>query len=266
VNKELIMDAMEYIDDDMLEDVNTLRSGSPVKHSRIWMRYVSAAACICIILGGMLVWHGLYDSAENESAYSDSDATPEMMPDEEGGADGSDNGSGLVLEQKMSFKLFDAPEDAMENADFVLIATVQEIGDSYAQNSPDTIGILGGSGELDYIRSIRTPITLAVDGVYYDSTGTIGDTLTVLEYQGTVGKYTLTSPFPMLEENKKYLLFIAQAPDGKTNIMIGQASVLLEGDRFTPLMNNRMYSEWNTTDELLEAVRLAAEKKEEQNP
>ena len=263
MNKELIMDAMEYIDDELLEDVNTLRSGSPLKRSRIWMRYVSAAACVCIILGGMLVWHGLYDSAENESAYSDSDATPEMIPEQEGGADGSDNGSGVVFDQQMSFKLFDAPEDAMENADFVLITTVQEIGDSYAQNSPDTIGIPGGSGELDYIRSIRTPITLAVDGIYYDSIGTIGDTLTVLEYQGTVGKYTLTSPFPMLEENKKYLLFIAQAPDGKTNIMIGQASVLLEGDSFTPLMNDRMYSKWDTTDELLEAVRLAAEKKEE---
>ena len=265
MNKDLIMDAMEYIGDEMLEDLNMLRSGSPLKRSRIWMRYASAAACVCIILEGMLVWHGLYDSAENESAYSDNEAIPEMIPEQEGGADGSDNGSGVVLEQKMNFKLFDAPEDAMENADFVLIATVQEIGDSYAQNSPDTIGIPGGSGELDYIRSIRTPITLTVNDVYYDSTGTVGDTLTVLEYQGTVGKYTLTSPFPMLEENKKYLLFIAQAPNGKTNIMIGQASVLLEGDSFTPLMNDRMYSEWNTTDELLEAVRLAAENKEEQN-
>lgn len=266
MNKELIMDAMEYIDDELLEDVNTLRSGSPLKRNRIWMRYASAAACVCIILGGMLVWHGLYDSAENESAYSDNEAVPEMIPEQEGGADGSDSGSGVVLEQQMSFKLFDAPEDAMENADFVLIGTVQEISDSYAQNSPDTIGIPGGSGELDYIRSIRTPITLAVDDVYYDSTGTIGNTLTVLEYQGTVGKYTLTSPFPMLEENKKYLLFIAQAPDGKTNIIIGQASVLLEGDSFTPLMNDRMYSKWDTTEELLEAVRLAAEIKEEQNP
>ncbi len=263
MNKDLIMDAMEYIDDELLEDVNTLRSGNPLKRSRIWMRYASAAACICIVLVGLFVRHQLYDSAENESAYSDSDAAPEMMPDEEDGADGSDNGSGVVFDQQMSFKLFDAPEDAMENADFVLIATVQEIGDSYAQNSPDTIGIPGGSGELDYIRSIRTPITLEVDDIYYDSTETIGATLTVLEYQGTVGKYTLTSPFPMLEENKKYLLFIAQAPDGKTNIMIGQASVLLEGDSFTPLMNDRMYSKWDTTDELLEAVRLAAENKEE---
>ena len=71
MNKELIMDAMEYIDDDMLEDVNTLRSVSPLKRSRIWMRYASAAACVCIILGGMFVWHRMHDSAENESAYSD---------------------------------------------------------------------------------------------------------------------------------------------------------------------------------------------------
>ena len=78
-------DAMEYIDDDMLEDVNTLRSGSPRKRSRIWMQYVSAAACVCIVLGGLLVWHRLYDPAENESAYYDNEAVPEMMPEEEKG-------------------------------------------------------------------------------------------------------------------------------------------------------------------------------------
>ena len=37
MNKELIMDAMEYIDDELLEDVNTLRS-RPLKRSWIWMR------------------------------------------------------------------------------------------------------------------------------------------------------------------------------------------------------------------------------------
>ena len=109
MNKELIMDAMEYIDDELLEDVNMLRSGNPRKRSRIWMRYASAAACVCIILGGMLVWHGLYDSAENESAYSDNEAVPEMIPEQECGADGSDSGSGVVLEQQMSIKLFEAP-------------------------------------------------------------------------------------------------------------------------------------------------------------
>ena len=76
MNKELIMDAMEYIDDELLEDVNTLRSGSPLKRSRIWMRYASAAACVCIVLGGMLFVSRFY----NMKSYPESDgADNEMM-------------------------------------------------------------------------------------------------------------------------------------------------------------------------------------------
>ena len=87
MNKELIMDAMEYIDDELLEDVNMLRSGNPLKRSRIWMRYVSAAACVCIILGGMLFVSRFY----NMKSYPESDgADNEMMAE---GADGL-SGSG----------------------------------------------------------------------------------------------------------------------------------------------------------------------------
>ncbi len=87
MNKEFIMDAMEYIDDELLEDVNTLRSGSPLKRSRIWMRYASAAACVCIVLGGMLFVSRFY----NMKSYPESDgADNEMMAE---GADGL-SGSG----------------------------------------------------------------------------------------------------------------------------------------------------------------------------
>ena len=93
MNKDLIFDAMEYIDDDMLEDVNTLRSGSPVKHSRIWMRYISAAACVCIVLGGVFAAsrYGIFDQAlESESDGAEN----EMMADGENGlSGGSDTGS-----------------------------------------------------------------------------------------------------------------------------------------------------------------------------
>lgn len=265
MNQDLFFDAMDYIDDDMIEAVDALRAKKKPAVNRTWIRWTSAAACVCIVMGGVWIWRQMYDSAENESAVHDNNAVSEMMPQYTDDADGSDSGS-MVYKQQMSFKMFESLEDGMKNADFILTCTVKEIGSSYAENSTDSIGIPGGQGEFDYIRSIRTPIILAVDEVYYDSTGSLGDTLTVLENQGTVGRYTLESPFPMPEEGKTYLLFIAQAPDGKTNIMIGQASVLLEGNSFTPLMNDRMYSEWTTSEELLDAVRIAAEKKEAQNP
>ena len=94
MNKDLIMDAMEYIDDELLEDVNMLRSGSPLKRSRIWMRYASAAACVCIVLGGMLFVSRFY----NMKSYPESDgADNEMMAE---GADGlSGSGDTGALEQ-----------------------------------------------------------------------------------------------------------------------------------------------------------------------
>ena len=76
MNKDLILDAMEFIDDELLEDVNTLRSGSP-KRSRIWMRYASAAACVCIVLGGMIFLSrfGLYDGHEESDGMSNENMT-----------------------------------------------------------------------------------------------------------------------------------------------------------------------------------------------
>jgi len=77
VNKELIMDAMEYIDDELLEDVNTLRSGSPLKRSWIWMRYASAAACVCIVLSGLIFVSrfGLYDGHEESDGMVNENMT-----------------------------------------------------------------------------------------------------------------------------------------------------------------------------------------------
>ena len=86
MNKDLIFDAMEYIDDNMLEDVNALRSGSPEKHNRIWMRYISAAACVCIVLGGLLFASQFY----NMKSYPESDGMDnEMMAEGAGGLSGN---------------------------------------------------------------------------------------------------------------------------------------------------------------------------------
>ncbi len=66
MNKDLLFDAMEYIDEEMLEDVNVLRSRKAAKPNRTWMRYASIAACACIILSGVFAVSrlGLHDSAE----------------------------------------------------------------------------------------------------------------------------------------------------------------------------------------------------------
>ncbi len=66
MNTDLIFDAMDYIDDDMLEDVDALRAKKKEKTSRIWMRYASAAACLCIIIGVVYILDrtGMNDTTE----------------------------------------------------------------------------------------------------------------------------------------------------------------------------------------------------------
>lgn len=50
---DLIFDALEYIDDDMIEDVDSIRTRKAQAPRRTWTRYVSAVACFCIILVGV---------------------------------------------------------------------------------------------------------------------------------------------------------------------------------------------------------------------
>jgi len=56
MNKELFFDAMEFIDDDLIREVDTLRSGKAKKTTPKWLRYATAAACLCVVVGGIYLW------------------------------------------------------------------------------------------------------------------------------------------------------------------------------------------------------------------
>ena len=66
MNTDLIFDALDYIDDDMLEDVDGLRRKKKVNPNRIWMRYASVAACLCVIIGAVYLLDrtGMIDTSE----------------------------------------------------------------------------------------------------------------------------------------------------------------------------------------------------------
>lgn len=68
MSQELFFDAMEYIDDDMIEAVDALRSQKSTKANRVWMRYASLAACAVIAVAGVFAAgrYMLSDSAETE--------------------------------------------------------------------------------------------------------------------------------------------------------------------------------------------------------
>lgn len=66
MNTDLIFDALDYIDDDMLEDVDALRTKKKAKPNRIWMRYASVAACLSVIIGAVYLLDrtGMIDTSE----------------------------------------------------------------------------------------------------------------------------------------------------------------------------------------------------------
>jgi len=66
MNTDLIFDALDYIDDDMLEAVDALRAKKKVNPNRIWMRYASVAACLCVIIGAVYLLDrtGMIDTSE----------------------------------------------------------------------------------------------------------------------------------------------------------------------------------------------------------
>ena len=51
MNQEQILDALEFIDDDMIESVNVLRK-YPERHKHLWLNYVAVAACVVLAIFG----------------------------------------------------------------------------------------------------------------------------------------------------------------------------------------------------------------------
>ena len=51
MSQEQIIDALEFIDDDIIESVNVLRK-YPERHKHLWLNYVAVAACVVLAIFG----------------------------------------------------------------------------------------------------------------------------------------------------------------------------------------------------------------------
>lgn len=284
MNGEKLLDALSLVEEDLLEAVSVLREkkrpGIP------WMWYASLAACVCVLAGGILVWHRMYpgmsgttetmagvvtEAAPEATGEEGAPETEAAVNDEETQAvpetESYGGGSGFVYTPQVSIRWLETIDDCMKNTDYVVVCRVEKVGEAFAEKDPSIIGIPGGSGELDYVRSIRTPLTLSVQEILYDRTGTVGDTIEVLEYYGTVDSYTLEGIFPIrYEEGHEYLLYLAQRPDGKAVCILAQGSVELfreeaEGEavysHFRPLVNEKIYRDCPDAESIFEAIRTA---------
>lgn len=287
MNGEKLLDALALAEEDLLEPVALLRErkrmGIP------WMRYASLAACVCIIAGGILVWHRMYHGMSGTTTETMAGVVTEAVPEatwEEGAPETEaavNDGETLAVPEtesyggeaefvytpQVSIRWLETIGDCLQKTDYVVICRVEEVGEAFAEKDPSVIGIPGGSGELEYVRSIRTPLTLSVTEILYDRNGTAGDTMQALEYYGTVGNYTLEGIFPVrYEEGHEYLLYLAQRPDGKANGILAQGSVELfreeteaEGEtvysHFCPLVNEKIYHGYPDAESIFEAIRTA---------
>ena len=69
MSQEQIIDALEFIDDDMIESVNVLRK-YPERHKHLWLNYVAVAACIMLAIFGGFKYLGNNVSTENHSSVN----------------------------------------------------------------------------------------------------------------------------------------------------------------------------------------------------
>ena len=67
MSQEQILDALEFIDDDMIESVNVLRK-YPERHKHLWLNYVAVAACIMLAIFGGFKYFDNNVSTENNSS------------------------------------------------------------------------------------------------------------------------------------------------------------------------------------------------------
>lgn len=173
-------------------------------------------------------------------------------------------------------------DEFIDKADFIVLCTVEEIGDTFLYGNPtidpDDVKSVG-----NYVGSIRTPVTLHIHKAFLDKIGIEDETLTILLYQGIYGEYMLTDPYPTYELGHTYLLFIGQAPDGETNIVIPHGSVEIdlpktmppdaedsdivalamgEGTSYTPMFYGSSFDDMDSAAELFAAVEAAVAKLE----
>lgn len=76
MNEERLLDALEFIDDDMIERVNVLRK-YPERHKHLWLNYVAVAACAVLAIFGGFKYLG--SNAPTQEHSNSNGGTNEMQ-------------------------------------------------------------------------------------------------------------------------------------------------------------------------------------------
>lgn len=178
----------------------------------------------------------------------------------------------LSVKNDAYFTYMESVAECMERADYAFTCTVAEVGDAFLFSYDEIPDDLEGEALRERIRDIRTPAELVIHDIFYDSTGRLqtGDTLRILQYYGVYDGCRLESSHPVLEAGHDYLLFVAIAPDGETNIVISQgtAELIASGTsslsaaasgeiEIVPLENPYIYENLHSLSDIASAVAAA---------
>lgn len=134
---EKLIDALEFIDDDMIESVNALRK-HPERHKHLWLNYVAVAACVMLAIFGGFKFFDSNVSTENSSSVNNG-STGEMHDDIE--------------------NMFGDVENKIESADQI----TQDDNSSFRDEVAGSTGAISGSssttGDVCFAATVYMEIT-----------------------------------------------------------------------------------------------------------
>ena len=71
MKKERISDALNMLNDDIIEETNKVRANA--KPKRRWERQIAAVACICLIVVGVFAWRNFSNHSDSSTEITMSD-------------------------------------------------------------------------------------------------------------------------------------------------------------------------------------------------
>jgi len=188
MNGEKLLDALALAEDDLLEAVSVLREkkrpGIP------WMRYASLAACICVLAGGILVWHRMYPGMSGTTETMTGVVT-EAAPEATGEEGAPETEAAVIDGETMAVPETEAAEDVTsEGAPLYGGTVLQEIfpenvqyirTDGYAEGAKYPMVYILRTPEMleEYYQGNRDRYDLAPrETVYADSSIGFADAIT----------------------------------------------------------------------------------------
>ena len=126
MNGEKLLDALALVEEDLLEPAALLRErkrmGIP------WMRYASLAACVCVLAGGILVWHRMYHGMSGTTTETMAGVVTEAVPETTWEEGVPETEAAVNAGETMAFPETEAAEDVTsEGAPLYSGTVLQEI-------------------------------------------------------------------------------------------------------------------------------------------